>query len=51
MLSGEAVLVVGGERTAVAAGPFACVPTGVPHPFADVRGDLQVVALLAPPLP
>ena len=51
VVTGEAVLVVDGERTDVAAGSVAHVPAGVPHRFEDVRGDLQVVVVFAPPLP
>lgn len=49
VMEGSAVLVVGGERTAVSAGSVAYVPAGVSHRFAEIDGDLRVVVVFAPP--
>lgn len=49
VVSGRAVLVVDGERTAVSAGSVAYVPAGVPHRFEDIGDDLRVVVVFAGP--
>ena len=49
VVEGSAVLDVDGRRTPVAAGSVAYVPAGVPHRFVEVRGDLRVLVVFAPP--
>ena len=49
VVEGSAVLDVDGRRNPVAAGSVAYVPAGVPHRFVEVRGDLRVLVVFAPP--
>jgi mannose-6-phosphate isomerase-like protein (cupin superfamily) len=51
VLSGTALLEIAGKRRAVTAGTVAYLPAGVPHRFLDIRGDLRVVVVFAPPAP
>lgn len=46
--AGRAVLVVGDERNAVAAGSVAYVPAGTSHRFTDVSEAVDVLVLFAP---
>lgn len=49
VISGSAQLEIAGERSPVSAGTVAYVPAGVQHRFVDIRGDLRVVVVFAPP--
>jgi mannose-6-phosphate isomerase-like protein (cupin superfamily) len=49
VLSGRAVLEVAGERLPVTRGSLAFVAKRVEHRFTDIREDLEVLVLFAPP--
>jgi mannose-6-phosphate isomerase-like protein (cupin superfamily) len=49
VLSGEAAFEAGGRRVDAAAGTTLYVPAGEPHRFVDVRSDLTVLVVFAPP--
>ena len=47
--NGEATLEIAGERRPVGPGTVAFVSAGVPHRFLDVRSELAVLVVFAPP--